>query len=70
MRLRLGRPCTALIVAPHPDDEVIGAAGLIRALVNRGTRVRVLVVSDGAASHTGSRLWPRRRLVAARMAES
>ena len=70
MRLRIGRPRTAIIVAPHSDDEVIGAAGLIRSLVRRGVRVRVVIVSDGAASHPGSWAWPRARLIAARRQES
>lgn len=70
MRLRLGGVRRALVVAPHPDDEVIGAAGLIGALRTRGCEVRVIVVSDGAASHPGSRSWPKARLVAARRRES
>lgn len=39
----------ALIVAPHPDDEVIGCGGLIAALRSRGRQVRVVVVTDGSA---------------------
>lgn len=70
MKLRLGRTRTALIVAPHPDDEVIGAFGLIRALLRRGVRVHVLVVSDGAASHPGSARWPTTRLATARRLEA
>ena len=70
MRLRLGRVRHAVIVAPHPDDEVIGAAGLIHALRRRATRVSVVIVSDGAASHPGSLRWPRSRLVAERRRES
>lgn len=70
MRPRLGRPPTALVVAPHPDDETIGAFGLIRALKAAGSEVRVLVVSDGAGSHRGSVRWPRRRLVAERRRET
>lgn len=60
----------AVIVAPHPDDEVIGAAGLIAALRRQGSDVDVIVVSDGAASHPSSKRWPRERLVAARRQES
>ncbi|WP_443029636.1 PIG-L deacetylase family protein, partial [Sphingomonas sp. TX0522] len=37
------------MIAPHPDDEVIGAAGLIARLRRHGARVRVAVVTDGAA---------------------
>lgn len=38
-----------LVVAPHPDDEVLGAGGLIRAWAARGARVSVLSVSDEKA---------------------
>lgn len=70
MRFRVGRPRVALIVAPHSDDEVIGAAGLIALLGHRGTHVHVVIVSDGAASHAASRQWPRARLIAERRRES
>ena len=61
---------TAVIVAPHSDDETIGAFNLIRALHRAGVRVRVLIVSDGAASHPGSLRWPSARLVAERRCET
>ena len=70
MRLSPGRPRHAVVVAPHPDDEIIGAAALIATLARRGTRVSVVIVSDGAASHPGSRRWPRARLIAERYRES
>lgn len=60
----------ALIVAPHPDDETIGAYGLIRALKSRSARVRIVVVTDGAGSHPNSIRWPRPRLVAERRRET
>lgn len=69
-RLAPGRPRLALIVAPHADDETIGAYGLIATLRARGTRVRVIVVTDGAGSHRASPTWPRPRLVAARRQET
>nr|WP_246617150.1 PIG-L family deacetylase [Sphingomonas yunnanensis] len=59
-----------LVVAPHPDDEAIAAHALITRLARRGTRAAVLVVSDGAASHPGSRAWPRARLVRERRRET
>lgn len=70
MKLDITRVRRAVIVAPHPDDEIIGAAGLMLALKRHGAQVRVVVVSDGAASHPGSRLWPPKRLVGARRRES
>lgn len=59
-----------LVVAPHPDDEVIAAWGLMRRLLARGARVEVLVVTDGGASHPVSRAWPQPRLVAERRCET
>ncbi|MBZ0092100.1 MAG: glycosyltransferase [Sulfuricellaceae bacterium] len=38
---------TALVFAPHPDDEVFGCGGAIMRHVEAGVRVRVIVVSDG-----------------------
>ena len=70
MRLDLNDVRRAVIVAPHPDDEIIGAAGLIQALRRRGSGVWVVVVSDGAASHPDSPTWPAVRLIAARERES
>jgi LmbE family N-acetylglucosaminyl deacetylase len=38
---------TALVVAPHPDDEVIGCGGLIRRIKDEGGRVYVQFVTVG-----------------------
>lgn len=70
MRLHLGSPRRLLVVAPHPDDEAIGAFALTLRLRRRGVPVRVVVVTDGAASHPASVRWPRSRLVAERQRES
>ncbi len=68
--LRLDGVSDALIIAPHPDDEAIGAYGLIRTLKAKGARVRIVVVADGAASHAASARWPQTRLVAERRRET
>lgn len=60
----------ALVVAPHPDDETIGAGMLISKLVRGRVNVNVVIVTDGAASHAASPLWPKRRLISARKRES
>jgi len=44
-----------LIVAPHPDDDAIGAGGLIQRAVASGARVRVVFATDGE-----SNAWPQR----------
>jgi len=38
-----------LILAPHPDDEVIGCGGLIALHLREGRPVRIVVATDGAA---------------------
>ncbi|MHA6723905.1 PIG-L deacetylase family protein [Sphingomonas sp. RS2018] len=70
MRLRIGNPACVLVIAPHPDDETIAAHSLMHRLRRRGVAVRVLVVTDGAASHPNSPRWPRRRLVRERERET
>jgi hypothetical protein len=37
-------------VTPHPDDEILGAGGLIRACAMAGRKVTVLSVTDGEAA--------------------
>lgn len=39
---------SALVLAPHPDDEVFGCGGAIMRHVEQGIPVRVIVVSDGS----------------------
>ena len=54
-RLRPVLPFTdkTVIIAPHPDDEVIGCAGLIQALVERSTPPHVIILTGGEGSHRG-----------------
>jgi LmbE family N-acetylglucosaminyl deacetylase len=44
-----------LVVAAHPDDEILGAGGLIRTWAARGAEVSVLSVSDGEAAEPARR---------------
>ena len=39
-----------LVIAAHPDDEVLGMGGTIAAHTSRGDAVRVLVVTDGSST--------------------
>lgn len=41
---------TALVLAPHPDDEVLGCGGAIMKHVAAGERVNVIIITDGAAA--------------------
>jgi LmbE family N-acetylglucosaminyl deacetylase len=61
---------SAVIVAAHPDDEVLGPGGIIAMLAAAGARLRVVAVTDGEYSH-GERADPAaltRRRVAERQA--
>lgn len=46
----------AVVVAPHPDDESLGAGGLIAGLASAGVAVQVVVCTDGSGAEvaTGS----------------
>ena len=39
-----------LVIAAHPDDEVLGMGGTIAKLVKDGCEVNVLIVTDGSSS--------------------
>lgn len=62
-------PSTALVLAPHPDDESLGCGGLIATACARGRPPIVVVVTDGAGSHPGSASHPPARLQEVREAE-
>ena len=56
--LDLETPARVLVVAPHPDDELLAVGGLLSLLSQAGTTVDVLAVTDGEASHPGGSLSP------------
>lgn len=68
--LLVPRECRAVIVAPHPDDEVLGCGGLMSQLNQLQRDLLLISVTNGTASHPGSALWPVPRLAAARPEES
>lgn len=42
--------CPTVLVSPHPDDETLGAGGLIAYQVRRGLPVTIIAVTDGEAA--------------------
>ncbi len=58
------------VVAPHPDDEVLGTGGLFARLSQIGRNVLIIAVTNGTASHPKSTEWPPERLDAVRPQET
>ena len=46
---------SVLVVAAHPDDEILGCGGALAAHAAKGDTVHVLVVAEGATSRDGRR---------------
>lgn len=70
-RAELVPPGTRLVVvAPHPDDEVLGCGGLLSAFGGREHALLLVSVTDGEGSHPGSLAWPGERLRVQRPLES
>jgi len=64
----LGQPI--VVLAAHPDDEVLGAGGLVSLLASAGAHLRFVWATDGEASHPGSSAAGVRGLAGTRRAES
>lgn len=58
------------LIAPHPDDEVLGVGGALAMLSARGADLHVVCVTDGEASHGNSQVWTHERLARERPVES
>lgn len=44
---------TVLVIASHPDDEVLGCGGTLARLANEGHEVHILLMADGERSREG-----------------
>ena len=41
---------STLVIAPHPDDEILGAGAMMARAIERGEKVAVVVLTDGSRS--------------------
>jgi LmbE family N-acetylglucosaminyl deacetylase len=62
-------PGRVVVVAPHPDDEVLGAGGTLAVWATAGSEVTVVAVTDGEGSHPGSPTLTPAQLAARRAVE-
>ena len=53
MRSLCADDCRLVVVAPHPDDEVLSCGGLLAMRAACGLQSLVIAVTDGEASHDG-----------------
>ena len=58
------------IFAPHPDDEILGCAGLLQKLALNGNAILLVHVTHGTQSHPNSSLYPSDKLDIIRPQES
>src|SRR5204862_6404950 len=49
-----------LVLAPHPDDEVLGAAGVLREAVRPGLPTRVVFLTYGDSNEWSFLAYPQR----------
>jgi LmbE family N-acetylglucosaminyl deacetylase len=59
-----------LMLAPHPDDDALGAGALLAELTSRGVEVHIAYLTDGEASHRGHPILEPRHVGALRQAEA
>ena len=57
----ISRDTRLLVIAPHPDDEVLAAGGLMQQVHDAGGAVRVVYLTDGDGFPEGVRLEERDR---------
>lgn len=52
-----------LVIAPHPDDEMLGAGGLMQQAVAAGADLRVLYMTNGELNEVASIFYQKRPLL-------
>lgn len=66
----IGKWQRLVVVAPHPDDEILACGALLHAHAAHGGACLVVAVTDGEASHAGSAGHDPQRMAQQRRLES
>lgn len=61
---------TAVVFAPHQDDETLGCGALVARKRNEGLPVHVVFITDGSASHPGHPTFAPQAITMIRAAEA
>jgi N-acetylglucosamine malate deacetylase 1 len=68
--LSLSQAGNWLVLAPHPDDETLGAGGLLATLSDKGVPEWTAYLTSGEASHRGAAQWSAGHIARTRRAET
>src|SRR6185295_9565981 len=67
-QIQLSENDRILVLAPHPDDEVLGAGGVLREAAERGIPVRVVFLTSGDSNEWSFLAYRKRPVVLPRAA--
>jgi len=59
-----------LVIAAHPDDEILGCGGTIAKHIQKGDTVNVSILAEGATSRDNSRDSEKRKLELSQLAQA
>lgn len=57
IRTLIPKKSRVCIISPHPDDEILGCAGLIQQLDQLNYEIIIIAVTNGTASHPQSTIF-------------